>query len=43
MNVREAYVNFMTSSTNVTLFNVLFISAASVQIRVDVSNKHRTP
>jgi len=43
MNVREAYKNFMLSSTNATLFNVLFISATSAQIRVDAPNKYHTP
>jgi len=42
MNVREAYSNFMMYSTNTTLFNLLFISAASAQIRVDELNKHHT-
>jgi len=43
VNVREAYMNFMMSSTNATLFNVLFILAASAQIHVEVPNKHNTP
>jgi len=43
MNVREAYTNCMTSSTDATLFNVLFVLAASAQIHVEASNKYDTP
>jgi len=42
MNVREAYMNFKMSCTNATLFNVVFVLAASGQIRVDAPNKHHT-
>jgi len=38
MNVREAYLNFMMSSTDTTLFNVLFVLAAPAQICVDALN-----
>ena len=41
-NVREAYTNFMMSSIDTTLFNVLFVLAASGQIRVEVPNKLHT-
>jgi len=43
MNVRETYMNFMTSSTDATLFNELFVLAASAQIHADTPNKHHTP
>ena len=43
MNVREAYTNFMMSSTDATLFNVHFVLAASAQICIDAPNKHHTP
>jgi len=42
MDIRDAYTNFMMSGTNATLFNVLFLLAASAQIRVDAPNKHHT-
>jgi len=35
-------MNFMMSSTNATLFNVVFVLAASAQIHVDAQNKHHT-
>jgi len=40
MNVGEAYMNFMTSSTDATVFNVLSVLAASAQIHVESPNKH---
>jgi len=42
MNVREAYSNFVMSSTDDAIFNVLFVLAASAQICVDAPNKHHT-
>jgi hypothetical protein len=42
MNVREAYKNFITSTTGATLFKELFVLAASAHIRFDTPNKHHT-